>query len=167
MAYMLIQQKNTDTDNQYILYQYGNDIKEKTKIIKKDSNIRKNLITFSIPGSNTIYECSINTFIQIKNIKDKNHCIQFFTYIKCSKKFDKDNLYDYIKNNNVIFNIKYRLLFRNNYIYDEFEEHYDVKSSIIDKINIKYEKNGKEHYSKLNIFIQNNDDYSEIFFNIV
>ena len=76
-------------------------------------------------------------YIQIKNIKDKNHCIQFFTYIKCSKKFDKDNLYDYIKNNNVIFNIKYRLLFRNNYIYDEFEEHYDVKSSIIDKINKK------------------------------
>ena len=38
---MLIQQKNTDTDNQYILYQYGNDITEKTKIIKKDSNIRK------------------------------------------------------------------------------------------------------------------------------
>ena len=68
MAYTLIQQKNTDMENQYILYQYGNDIKQKTKIIKKDSNIRKILITFSIPGSNTIYECSINTFIQIKNI---------------------------------------------------------------------------------------------------
>jgi hypothetical protein len=167
MAYALIQQ--TDTDNQYILYQYGNDIKinPKTKNIKKDSNIRKILISFSIPGSNTNYECTIDTFIQIKkNIKNKNHCIPYFTYIKCSNIFDKDNLYNYIKNNNVIFNIKYKWLFRNNYIYDEFEEHYDVKS-FIDKINIKYEKNGKEHESTLNIFIQENEDYSEIFFNIV
>ena len=60
MAYTLIQQKNTDMDNQYILYQYGNDIKQKTKIIKKDSNIRKILITFSIPESNTIYESSFS-----------------------------------------------------------------------------------------------------------
>jgi hypothetical protein len=158
-----------DTDNQYILYQYGNDINinPKTKKIKKDSNIRKNLISFSIPGSNTIYECSINTFIQIKNINDEYYCKSYFKYIKCSNKINKDILYYYIKYNIVIFNIKYRLLFRNNYIYDEFEEHYYVKSSIIDKINIKYEKNGKEHYSKLNIFIQDNDDYSEIFFNIV
>ena len=65
MAYTLIQQKNTDMENQYILYQYGNDIKQKTKIIKKDSNIRKILITFSIPGSNTIYECSILSLIHI------------------------------------------------------------------------------------------------------
>ena len=164
MAYALIQQ--TDTDNQYILYQYGNDIKEKTKIIKKDSNIRKILITFSIPGSNTIYECSIDTFIQIKNINDEYYCKSYFKYIKCSKKINKDKLYYYIKYNIVIFNIKYRLLFRNNYIYDEFEEHYDVKS-FIDKINIKYVKNGKKHKSTLNIFIENNDDYSEIFFNII
>ena len=118
MAYALIQQ--TDTDNQYILYQYGNDIKinPKTKNIKKDSNIRKILISFSIPGSNTIYECSINTFIQIKNINDKYYFNSYLKYIKCSSNFDKNILYNYIKNNNVIkINIKYPLLFRNNYIY--------------------------------------------------
>jgi hypothetical protein len=72
-------------------------------------------------------------------------------------------IYIYLYNRkNIVIDIKYPLLFRNNYIYDEFGIHQDVSN--IDKINIQYMINKDTYDSNLNIFTKNNENYYEIFF---
>jgi hypothetical protein len=170
MAYELIWKDDEfvqGRNKQYILYRNGNDIKTKPKQthIKCDSNIRNAMMTFRIPKINSIIECKIEDFIQIIN-NINNYYIS--KYLICNLKLinnDKyiDNIYIYLYNRkNIVIDIKYPLLFRNNYIYDEFGIHHDVSN--IDKINIQYMINNGIYDSNLNIFTKNNENYYEIFF---
>jgi hypothetical protein len=150
MAYELIWKDDEFTEEikkQYILYRNGNDIKTKPKQthIKCDSDIRNAMMIFRIPKINSTIKCKIEDFIQIiNNINNYYISKNLIGNLKLVnndfiKKYDKyiHNIYIYLYNRkNIVMYIKYPLLFRNNYIYDEFGIQRDVSN--IDKINIQY-----------------------------
>jgi hypothetical protein len=146
-------------NNQYILYRYGKDKKlPKQQIIKCDSDIRNAEMTFRISGSKKIINCKIEQIIQIiNNVKNKRLYQNLIQKIGILDNKDIEKFENMLLNKNILFNIKYPYLYKNNYIYDEFGEHYDV-ARYINKIYIEYKINNNIYNSKLSKFIHNHNN---------